>query len=97
MSLMDSNFRWPEFRDFAICAGMDSTLFFTETTAQKERDLKGLEVCRKCFVREDCLEHAIKNREKYGIWGGRTSSQRDRIRRLRRKLEREASSSRSSP
>ena len=45
------------------------------------------EVCRGCVVREDCLEYALANGEKFGIWGGLSERERRKIRR-RRALER---------
>jgi WhiB family redox-sensing transcriptional regulator len=40
-------------------------------------------VCRGCVVREDCLEFAIANGEKFGIWGGMSERERRRVRRAR--------------
>jgi WhiB family redox-sensing transcriptional regulator len=36
-------------------------------------------------VRESCLEYAIINRERDGVWGGATERERRRIIRQRRK------------
>jgi WhiB family redox-sensing transcriptional regulator len=68
----------------ANCMGVDPDLFFPERGAST-REAK--EVCRGCVVREDCLEHALSNGEKFGIWGGLSERERRRIRR-RRALER---------
>jgi len=40
-------------------------------------------VCRGCVVREDCLEYALANGEKFGIWGGLSERERRRLRRQR--------------
>ena len=40
-------------------------------------------VCRRCEVQEECLEYAVNNREKFGIWGG--LSERERRRAIRKK------------
>ena len=32
-----------------------------------------------CVVREDCLEFALRNGEKFGIWGGLSERERRRI------------------
>ena len=58
-------------------------LFFPERGAST-REAK--EVCRGCVVREDCLEYALANGEKFGIWGGLSERERRKIRR-RRALE----------
>ncbi|MEZ5208103.1 MAG: WhiB family transcriptional regulator [Acidimicrobiales bacterium] len=34
-------------------------------------------------MREDCLEYALSNSEKFGIWGGMSERERRRIRRQR--------------
>lgn len=54
-------------------------------------------VCRICPVRGDCLDYALREKERYGCWGGmipierlrvERKGRRDRLRE-RRKLERE--------
>ena len=65
---------------FANCLGVDPDLFFPERGAST-REAK--DVCRACVVRVDCLEYAITNGEKFGIWGGLSERERRRIRRAR--------------
>ena len=67
-------------QDLANCLGVDPDLFFPERGAST-REAK--EVCRGCVVREDCLEYALANGEKFGIWGGLSERERRRIRRQR--------------
>ena len=38
-----------------------------------------------CSVRTACLEYALSNRERDGVWGGNTERERRRILRQRRK------------
>jgi WhiB family redox-sensing transcriptional regulator len=64
----------------ANCMGVDPDLFFPER-GMSTREAK--EVCRGCVVREDCLEYALANGEKFGIWGGLSERERRRIRRAR--------------
>ncbi|PIE34422.1 MAG: transcriptional regulator [Ilumatobacter coccineus] len=66
--------------DKANCLGVDPDLFFPERGAST-REAK--EVCRSCVVRFDCLEYALQNGEKFGIWGGLSERERRRIRRQR--------------
>jgi WhiB family redox-sensing transcriptional regulator len=73
----DSERTW---QDQANCMGVDPDLFFPERGAST-REAK--EVCRGCVVREDCLEYALTNGEKFGIWGGMSERERRRIRRQR--------------
>jgi WhiB family transcriptional regulator, redox-sensing transcriptional regulator len=69
---------------YANCMGVDPDLFFPERGASTK---EAKEVCRGCVVREDCLEFALANGEKFGIWGGLSERERRRIRR-RRAMER---------
>lgn len=64
----------------ANCLGVDPDLFFPERGASTK---EAKAVCRGCAVREDCLEHALANGEKFGIWGGLSERERRRIRRQR--------------
>ena len=74
--------RWQE---QANCLGVDPDLFFPERGAST-KEAKG--VCRGCEVRVDCLEYALSNGEKFGIWGGLSERERRRVRR-QRALERQ--------
>lgn len=69
-----------DWHDQANCLGVDPDLFFPERGAST-REAK--EVCRGCVVRLDCLEFALQNGEKFGIWGGLSERERRRIRRQR--------------
>ncbi len=64
----------------ANCLGVDPDLFFPERGAST-REAKA--VCRACVVREECLEYALVNGEKFGIWGGLSERERRRLRRQR--------------
>jgi WhiB family redox-sensing transcriptional regulator len=79
-------------QDYANCLGVDPDLFFPERGAST-REAK--EVCRGCVVRDDCLEYALQNGEKFGIWGGMSERERRRIRR-QRALARAAAAAQSS-
>ena len=70
----------PSWQDFANCLGVDPDLFFPERGAST---WEAKEVCRGCVVRGECLEFALANGEKFGIWGGMSERERRRIRRQR--------------
>ncbi len=74
-------------QDQANCLGVDPDLFFPERGASTK---EAKEVCRGCVVREDCLEFALTNGEKFGIWGGMSERERRRIRRQRALARRQA-------
>ncbi|MFN5839908.1 MAG: WhiB family transcriptional regulator [Actinobacteria bacterium] len=67
-------------QDQANCLGVDPDLFFPERGAST-REAK--EVCKGCIVRGECLEYALANGEKFGIWGGLSERERRRLRRQR--------------
>ena len=64
----------------ANCMGVDPELFFPERGAST-REAK--EVCRGCVVKDECLEYALANGEKFGIWGGLSERERRKVRRSR--------------
>ncbi len=68
------------FKSQGECGGVDAELFYPERGAST-REAK--DVCRTCIVREECLEYALNNGEKFGIWGGLSERERRRIRRAR--------------
>jgi len=67
-------------QDQANCLGGDRVLNKTKRGAST-REAK--EVCRGCVVRLECLEYALDNGEKFGIWGGLSERERRRLRRQR--------------
>lgn len=62
------------------CLGIDQDIFFPERGAST-RLAKA--VCRRCEVQEECLEYAVNNGEKFGIWGGLSERERRGIRKKR--------------
>jgi WhiB family redox-sensing transcriptional regulator len=65
-------------QDQALCAQTDPEAFFPEkggSTREAKR------VCRGCDVRAECLEYALENDERFGIWGGLSERERRRIKR----------------
>ena len=47
-------------------------------------------ICMTCPVRLDCLNYALENDERYGIYGGASARDRERIRDAKRKREQRA-------
>jgi WhiB family redox-sensing transcriptional regulator len=50
-----------------------------------EQDQQGIEyaksICGRCPVRQDCLSEALDRGERFGVWGGLTSDERQTVRR----------------
>ena len=65
------------------CAGVDTNLFFPDETAVVQAK-RAKSVCDGCVVRFDCLEFALVNGIKFGIWGGESERARRRMRRSRK-------------
>lgn len=61
----------------ALCAQTDPEAFFPEKGGST-RDAK--KVCAACTVRSECLEYALSNDERFGIWGGLSERERRRLR-----------------
>ena len=61
----------------ALCAQTDPEAFFPEKGGST-RDAK--KVCGACNVRAQCLEYALANDERFGIWGGLSERERRRLR-----------------
>ncbi|MHB8190534.1 MAG: WhiB family transcriptional regulator [Ferrimicrobium sp.] len=64
----------------ASCRGRDPRVFFPERGAT---GTSARAICLSCLVREQCLDYAIRNDERFGIWGGFSERERRRIRFLR--------------
>lgn len=76
---------------YANCAGVDPALFFPEREYGGPADVQAAkEVCRGCVVRAKCLDYAIANGERHGVWGGETEKTRRRIGKERRAAARQA-------
>jgi WhiB family redox-sensing transcriptional regulator len=68
----------PDWQERALCAQTDPEAFFPEkggSTREAKR------ICAGCEVRAECLEYALANDERFGIWGGLSERERRRLRR----------------
>ena len=81
-SLLNKHFDW---MDEAECVGMTDVFFIENRGYAKDKINQAKAICNKCNVRTKCLEFALDNRMEYGIWGGKTAIERDRILARRRR------------
>lgn len=62
------------------CRDADPETFFSPESERgprrRARENAAKEYCARCPVIEQCLEHALKVREPYGVWGGLTTGER---------------------
>jgi len=78
--------RYPEFldnldipRELGVagkCTGADTKIFFSENLAEINQ---ALELCAHCPIKQKCLDYALFA-EEFGVWGGTTGRQRDKMR-----------------
>ena len=70
-------------RLWAACHQADGELFFSPDgergTAKRRRERAAKAICAVCPVREDCAAYAIRNHERYGVWGGLSEHERELI------------------
>ncbi|GAA4712408.1 hypothetical protein GCM10023215_63920 [Pseudonocardia yuanmonensis] len=67
-----------DWQERALCAQTDPEAFFPEkggSTREAKR------ICAGCEVRAECLEYALAQDERFGIWGGLSERERRRLRR----------------
>ena len=65
-----------QWQERSLCAQTDPEAFFPEkggSTREAKR------VCLTCEVRVECLEYALENDERFGIWGGLSERERRRV------------------
>lgn len=76
----DATWEWQE---RGACREADPTLFFHPQNerglARLRRDRAAKAVCCACPVRIECADYAVRAREPYGVWGGLTEEDRERI------------------
>ncbi len=71
-----------DWREHAACQGIEPEIFYPVEDDVAE---PAKEVCAQCPVAASCLEHALTNRERDGVWGGATERERRRMVRQRRR------------
>lgn len=67
-----------EWQERALCAQTDPEAFFPEkggSTREAKR------ICQGCEVKDECLDYALANDERFGIWGGLSERERRRLKR----------------
>lgn len=72
----------PEWMARGLCAQTDPEAFFPVkggSTGEAKR------ICNRCEVRQECLDHALANDLRYGIWGGTSDRERQRLKRDRQR------------
>jgi len=69
-----------------VCEQVPDAFFLEEETKDPNRNQKikvAKAICAECPVRMLCLEYALEESEVFGIWGGLTYPERNRLKRGR--------------
>ncbi len=65
------------------CREVDPEMFFSPDAERgprrRNREAAAKALCAVCPVIKECLDHALKVREPYGVWGGLNINERDSI------------------
>ncbi|MEU1039248.1 WhiB family transcriptional regulator [Streptomyces sp. NPDC005551] len=67
-------------REQALCAQTGADFFFPEP-GSSVREAK--RICGMCEMRSACLDYALNNDERFGVWGGLSEKERLGLRRAR--------------
>ena len=82
LSQVPADATW-EWQEVGSCREADPDLFFHPQNerglARIRRDRSAKAVCVGCSVRVECADYAIRAREPYGVWGGLTEEERERV------------------
>lgn len=80
---MSDVYELPAWTDRGACRapGIDPSIFFP---GQGEDARPAKDICARCPVSAECLEFALDNGERFGIWGGTSQRERRAIHRARR-------------
>ncbi len=72
-----------EWQLLGACRDADPTLFFhpegERGPARLKRELAAKAVCGTCPVMKPCREHGLRVREPYGVWGGLSEDDREKL------------------
>jgi WhiB family transcriptional regulator, redox-sensing transcriptional regulator len=71
----------PAWQAQALCAQTGADFFFPEP-GSSVREAK--RICAMCEMRSACLDYALENDERFGVWGGLSEKERLALRRTSR-------------
>jgi WhiB family redox-sensing transcriptional regulator len=76
MFVIDTPLPWMQ---QAKCLWAEPDTFFPEKGGSTKEAKR---ICALCEVRTECLEFALANDERFGIWGGLSERERRKLKRL---------------
>jgi WhiB family redox-sensing transcriptional regulator len=69
-----------EWKQLGLCPQVDPDMWFPERGSSVKEAKR---ICRDCPVRAQCLEYALDNDERFGVWGGLSERERRKLKRAR--------------
>lgn len=75
-----------DWRELALCRQTDIDLWFPEKPGPSAASRMAKQICGQCDVADRCLQFALDNNERYGIWGGKTENQRAQLKADQRRV-----------
>lgn len=75
---VDFSFGFPNWHRDGACIEFRDTVDFFPERGQDSRPAKA--VCAACLVRSECLQYALDERIKDGVWGGTSERERRKLR-----------------
>lgn len=80
--IRDAELSW---KKDALCRNMPPNFFYPvgQSRAAEAQTEQAQRVCHECPVKDECLEYAVTNNERHGVWGGESEKSRMTIMRQR--------------
>lgn len=72
--------RRPNWQSFGACRNTDVEKYIPKKESSKDTKRYDKTVCKGCIVKDDCLNYALANRIRLGLWGGTTPEERKKQR-----------------
>lgn len=77
----------PVWQSQGSCRSASDPAIFFPSPGDTEALRAAKAMCGECPVVQECLEYALGNNERYGIWGGKSTRERLLMLRAKRMLE----------
>ncbi len=72
----------------AACKRVHPSVMFPPTGLEHHLSVKfAKSICNECPVQEECLNFALRTKQKFGIWGGKTEGERRSLLRIMRSIQ----------
>ena len=70
-------------RKHALCQDYDPEIFFPisdeDSIIGDFQWSRAKSICAACPVQQSCLDHALRTKQRFGVWGGKTETERRAI------------------